>query len=214
MQMSVAPALLSSYLQSLTDEFSDVILECDGYKFRSHKVILAAHSKYFSALFGDNFEDGDNASPPVFHLEEVTKAGLEQILNLIYCRPVVLDMSMVWQVLKDADFLLLDQITGQCSEFISSNLKVTNCLTVFGLLEKLNFPKLRSHVEEFILDNFSLLEGADEFMALSPSDLVRWLKDDRLVVNKEEDLWRLVMSWIMGNEERMGRKERKMWRMS
>jgi hypothetical protein len=46
-QTSTTPGLLSSYIQSMTNQYSDVTLEWEGQKFFCHKIILAAQSKFF-----------------------------------------------------------------------------------------------------------------------------------------------------------------------
>ena len=119
-QSSTTPGLLSSYLQSMTGQYSDVTLECEGQKFFCHKVILAAQSKFFSSLFRDVFGGGDKTSQQVFQLPGVTKTGMEQAINFIYCRPMQLTMSTIWVVVKEADFLLLDEVADECSRFIST----------------------------------------------------------------------------------------------
>ena len=150
---STTPGLLSSYLQTITDQYSDVILECEGHKFSCHKVILAAQSKFFSSLFSEIFIDGDEIKHRVFPLPGVSKTGLEKIIKFIYSRPMDLTMSTVWMVVKDADFLLLDEVTEECSSFIFAKLKTTNCLGVFGMAQQFHMFRLSGQVEEFILNN-------------------------------------------------------------
>ena len=44
--------------------------------------------------------------------------------------------------------------------------------------------------------------STEEFLAMESSTLVRLIQDDRLVINMEEDVWRLVMSWMEGRKDR------------
>ena len=165
-QPSMVPSLLSSYLQTVGHQFSDVILECEGIKFSCHKVILAANSQFFSSLFSENFTDGNDGTPPVYSLPGVTKGGLEQIINFIYCRPMKLNMSTVFSVVKDADFLDLEEVTNECSDFMLSNLNVTNCFSVYESSRQFHLSKLRWQVEEFIFNNFCQMGGVKEFLSL------------------------------------------------
>ena len=102
---STTPGLLSSYLQSITDQYSDVALECEGHKFSCHRVILAAQSKFFSSLFSDIFGGGDECKHPVFALPGVSMIGLEKVIRFIYSRPMHLTMSTVWMVGGTEEFL-------------------------------------------------------------------------------------------------------------
>ena len=84
---------------------------------------------------------------------------MEQAINGIYCRPMHLTMSTVWVVVKDADFLLLDEVADDCSRFILNNLKTSNCLSVLGMTEKFHLARLSVQVEEFILNNLWQMGG-------------------------------------------------------
>ena len=110
-------------------------------------------------------------------------------------------MSTIWSVVKDADFLGLHEVTEECSAFLLSKLNITNCFSVLGSSQRFNIAKLSSQVEDFILSNLCQMEGTEALLSLKSSDLRRWLEDDRLAVKKEEDVFKIVMSWIQHNKE-------------
>jgi len=197
-QSSTIPGLLSSHMQT-TDQFYDVTLECEEHSFSCHKIILAAQSKFFTSLFSDKFSGGGAS---VFQLRGVTKTGLEQAINCLYGYPMILTMNTIWKVVKDADYLLLDEVMDKCDTFLLSTLRPVNCLGVWALAEQFHLARLSSQVVEFIMFNFMEMGGTEEFLAMDWSTLVSILADDRLVVREEEDVWRLAQSWIQGNMDK------------
>ena len=197
-QSSTIPGLLSSHLQT-TDKFSDVTLECEEHSFSCHKIILAAQSKFFTSLFSDMFS-GDGAS--LFQLRGVTKTGLEQAINCLYGRPMILTMNTVWKVVKDADYLMLDEVLDKCSTFLLTTLRPVNCLGVWALAKQFHLARLSSQVMEYIMFNIREVGGTEEFLTLDCSTLVSIQADGRLVVREEEEVWGLALSWMQGNMDK------------
>eukprot|EP00092_Neocalanus_flemingeri_P032344 GFUD01035164.1.p1 GENE.GFUD01035164.1~~GFUD01035164.1.p1 ORF type:complete len:226 (-),score=73.89 GFUD01035164.1:120-797(-) len=196
-QSSTIPGLLSSYLQTITDQFSDVTLECEGHTFSCHKIILSVQSKFFTSLFSNRY-GGDRSSPSVFQLPGLTKTGLEQAINFLYSRPMHLTISNVWKVVKDADFLMLDAVVYCCSNFLLSTLRPGNCLGIWAMADKYNMDSLSVKVEEFVMFHIREIARTEEFLAMDFCKLVRVLGDDRLVVRR----CRLASAWIQGNMDK------------
>ena len=68
-------------------------------------------------------------------------------------------MSTIWVVVKVGDFLLLNEVSDECSRFILNNLKTCNCLSVLDMSEKFHLARLSVQVEKFILHNLWQMVG-------------------------------------------------------
>jgi hypothetical protein len=189
----------------MTNQYSDVTMQCDGQKFFWHKIILTAQSKFFSSLFSDVFGGGDKSSHPIFHLPGVAKTGLEKAINYIYCRPMHLTMPSIWVVIKDVALLLLEEVADKCSKFFLNNLETSNCLSVLDMADKFHLARLSVQVEDFILHNLWQRGGTEEFLGMESSRLVSSYK-----MTGWWSRWRRtsVMSWIEGSKDRRGEVEK------
>ena len=95
-----------------TGDFSNgrIILD-DGSTFKIHKILLATGSGYFETLFSWHKDQQD------FHLKEVTKDAMEQILSWMYSHRLTLREDNLPDVLKTAHYLDCFEIVDQCKKF-------------------------------------------------------------------------------------------------
>ena len=117
---SATSSQLEEYLRLNMGSFSDITLQCEGKSFPAHKLLLAASSTYFSALFSGSWqEEGDGS---MASLQAVSATGLAAVLRSLYGRPARLSLATVEQVLQAADFLGVAAVTATCQVFLSRNL--------------------------------------------------------------------------------------------
>ena len=129
---SVTPSQLDEYLRLNMGSFSDITLQCEGRSFPANKIILAASSTYFSALFSDCWqEEGDGSQASLL---AVSATGLAEVLRSLYGLPARLSPATVAQVLQAADFLGVAAVTRTCQVFLSRS-QGQGPGTVLGLVD-------------------------------------------------------------------------------
>ena len=114
---ALTPSQLDEYLRLNIGSFSDITLQCEGRSFPANKIILAASSTYFSALFSGCWqEEGDGSQASLL---AVSATGLAEVLRSLYGLPARLSLATVAQVLQAADFLGVDAVIRTCQVFLS-----------------------------------------------------------------------------------------------
>lgn len=81
-------------------QLCDVILEVEGKQFPVHRVILAANSLYFRALFTNGMHE---TSENVIKIPSVTPELMERILEYAYSRETTITEYNVGKLLPVAD---------------------------------------------------------------------------------------------------------------
>uniref|UniRef100_A0A2K6EC17 Kelch like family member 26 n=1 Tax=Macaca nemestrina TaxID=9545 RepID=A0A2K6EC17_MACNE len=95
-----APSHSTSLLQGLATlraqgQLLDVVLTINREAFPAHKVVLAACSDYFRAMFTGGMRE---ASQDVIELKGVSARGLRHIIDFAYSAEVTLDLDCVQDV--------------------------------------------------------------------------------------------------------------------
>jgi hypothetical protein len=115
---------LLSYVNNA--EFHDVVLEIHGKQIYAHKVILAARSQYFDAMFSSDMVEAKQ-----------------------YVLSITDDIS-VETFLLVLEFIYTDQITD------AANLSPTVCLEMILLAHKYMLTALKAFLDDFICSNFDI----------------------------------------------------------
>jgi len=146
---------LSSDLGELfvSGALSDVIVSCSGRKFNCHKVVLAARSSVFRAMFEHNMEEKKNSAVKV---EDVEGDAMEKLLHFIYTSKLdfldSISFELAARVLAAADKYELPRLKVACEECLSTRLTVENACEVLVLADLHNTIQLKLHVFKFIND--------------------------------------------------------------
>ncbi|KAH6952241.1 BTB/POZ protein [Fusarium avenaceum] len=64
-----------------TDAFSDVAITCDGQEFKAHRVILSAHSKYFTKALNGEWKE---SSERQLDIKDFDASVVEAMLRFMY----------------------------------------------------------------------------------------------------------------------------------
>lgn len=116
--------------------FSDVVFYIRGREFPAHKVILAARSPIFLAMFEetpDNF--GKHVKPHRIEIKEVEPEIFLQTLKYIYTGRVDHIDSMAAPLLAAADKYALKQLKTICEESLVRNMSSANVGSIYMLAD-------------------------------------------------------------------------------
>lgn len=187
--------------QRETGELCDVILKLNGRHFNAHKAILSIWSPYFLSMFTCDMrekctKDIDLTESLVLDNDDI----LGVILDYMYTGRVTITVGNVEDIVRIADFLLLDDVKIYCQQFYLDlgNVDMSNCLCIRFLAESHNLPGVLAHCKKMIQARFhDYLIYHDEILDLPLSCLLQLLQDPDVVQHTNiGDLKRLVQRWV------------------
>ncbi|XP_007444631.2 kelch-like protein 40 [Python bivittatus] len=191
--------LLQDGLKDMLDhqKFLDCILKVKGKEFPCHRLVLAACSPYFRALF---LSDIDESKKREVSLEDVDPEVMSKILHYIYTSELEITEQNVQDIFSVANMFQIPSIFTVCVSFLQKRLCLSNCLAIFRLGLMLDCPRLAVAARDFICDRFSIVSRDEEFCQFSPDELIAIISSDSLNIEKEELVFEVVMKWATAKD--------------
>lgn len=191
--------LLQDGLKDMLDhqKFLDCVLKVKGKEFPCHRLVLAACSPYFRAMF---LSDLDESQKKEVNLEDVDPEVMSKILHYIYTSELELTEQNVQDIFSVANMFQIPSIFTVCVSFLQKRLCLSNCLAIFRLGLMLDCARLAVAARDFICDRFSLVSRDEEFCQLSPDELIAIISSDSLNIEKEELVFEVVMKWATAKD--------------
>lgn len=121
---------------------------------------------------------------------------LQQLIEYCYSGEIAIDSVNVEKIAKAATMLQFTAVEADCCEFYTPMLTAPNCLGIRRLADQHNMLQLKENAHTFVLDHFVEVSQWDEFHHLSADQLTALLKDDKINVATEEDVFNALMVWI------------------
>nr|XP_020474026.1 actin-binding protein IPP isoform X3 [Monopterus albus] len=148
----------------LRADFCDVGLKVGSRVFRVHRLVLAASSPYFSALFSGGMREADK--------EEVQILGVETevfqiLLDFIYTGVIGVTVDNVQELMVAADMLQLNEVVSICGEFLKGHMDPSNCVCAtdeFRGLSKDQLVRLLRSEELRIEDEYQVFTAAMDWV--------------------------------------------------
>jgi len=177
---------------------TDVRLEVVNEVFHAHKIILAAASPYFKAMFTSGLREKDAS---VIKLQGICSTVMSKLLTFIYTGEIVINQLVVCQLLPAACMLQVTPVIQACCAFLESQLDPSNALGIAAFAEQHHCSNLYKVVNKFIDQHFIQVCQEEEFLQLSSCQLVSLIRRDELNVREEREVYNAVLKWVRCNEE-------------
>ncbi|KAG5875409.1 hypothetical protein JTB14_030936 [Gonioctena quinquepunctata] len=175
----------------------DVTLVADTVEIPAHKMILAACSPYFYAMFS-SFEESRQDR---IVLQEVDHQALSLLVEYVYTSEVHVTEENVQALLPAANLLQLTDVRDACCDFLQAQLHPTNCLGIRAFADLHGCLDLLSHAESYIELHFPEVVECEEFLSLSQLQVSKLIRSDRLTVSSEEKVFECVIAWVQHDLE-------------
>nr|XP_039258117.1 actin-binding protein IPP-like [Styela clava] len=189
---------LKSMYQKLADlrlngDFCDVNLEVRGKKFFGHKVVLAACSRYFEAMFLTSMHEKNQYS---ISLYDICPDVFSELLDFSYGKTLEIDSKTVEDIVIAADMLQFTDAIEICVRFMKSQLDCTNCTGIYCFAKQHAFKDLEKTAWEFMQSHFYQIISEDEFLNLPFDVLTNLVKSEHIAIESELDVMCCVIRWI------------------
>ena len=177
--------------------FCDVILDVEGRHLTTHRCVLAANSQFFYTMFGSGMKESNQK---LLSLPSVCFTSLSLILDYFYTREIVINDENVLDLLNASSFLLVTPVKNACIQVLSRRLSSDNCFSVLQVAEQFGANELAKRANDYIKTNFSIVVNNEEFVSISQKDLARFISNDDIQVEKEEEVYQSVLKWVKHDE--------------
>ena len=153
------------------DNVCDVLLKAAGQSFHAHRAVLSAQSRYFRIMFGSGFQESGcftiDLTPAVDD-----SSILEQILDYMYSGQIEVTNHSCVDLLKMADFLLLDSLKTECAQYLATNLGPQNCIFIWECANCFHFPMIAQLCQAVLDARFhDFIESGEELVQMRQDNL-------------------------------------------
>ncbi|XP_019636329.1 PREDICTED: kelch-like protein 26 [Branchiostoma belcheri] len=172
----------------------DVDILVDKCTIKAHRVILAASSDYFRAMFTSGMKECEQSQ---VELHGLSAKGVSSCIEFIYSSEVKLEgVEHAENVLSTACMLQLPLLVELCCQYLTKTLDVNTCIHIASLATLYSLSTLKSAVDLFIFKNFPKFSQTEHFLNLSADELMFYIDDDRLEVKNELEVFNAVVKWV------------------
>eukprot|EP01114_Cavostelium_apophysatum_P022001 TRINITY_DN7824_c0_g1_i4.p1 TRINITY_DN7824_c0_g1~~TRINITY_DN7824_c0_g1_i4.p1 ORF type:complete len:421 (-),score=124.42 TRINITY_DN7824_c0_g1_i4:41-1303(-) len=145
-------------------ELSDVTLLVENEPVYAHKVILAARSEFFKAMFFTGLKESHEATVP---LPNVPHAAFMDILKFIYSGDLTLNSpDHAIDILPTANYLRLNRLKALCEICIRDSVEIENAAYILAVASESEAWQLKSFVLDFIMSNYDAVSASKCFEEL------------------------------------------------
>lgn len=190
------PKMLMVGLNALRNsgELLDVTFVVEKRSFRAHRVVLAACSDYFKAMFTGSMMEADQSE---IVLNGITAEGFQVLLDYAYTSMIPLNLANVQNVLAAASHLQMIEVVHICSNYLQSQIDIDNCIDLVTIADTYSLSQLKIKVYKFMSGHLTELSHNGEFYRLTPQHLENLLTYEFLVNCSEEDVLKIVLRWLL-----------------
>ena len=193
----------------LEEQFIDVRLKIGKDCLPAHRIVLAANSNYFYAMFTKAMKESNQ------ELIELKQKGisaevLKIILNSIYGEDLRVNEHNALEILATADHLQFTNVVQKCCDFLVREFKrvrfdVQRYCQLIDVADTRALGDLKEAVQYSVATKFQDICHSEEFLSQMNADqLISILKRDDLYVPSETFVFKSVMRWVhYRKEERM-----------
>jgi kelch-like protein 19 len=171
----------------------DISLRAESEMFVAHRVVLAAVSPYFKAMFCNNMVECGMTEVP---LQGVRADGLRMIIDFAYTSELCISESNVCMLLSAGVMYQMSHVVDACCTFLECQLDPTNCIGIADFAHAHGCCQLYQQAREYIYRHFTEVSRGEEFLQLSLSQVTQWIRRDELNVRCEVEVYEAVLRWV------------------
>uniref|UniRef100_A0A8C4P3W0 Kelch repeat and BTB domain containing 12 n=1 Tax=Dromaius novaehollandiae TaxID=8790 RepID=A0A8C4P3W0_DRONO len=179
-------------------EIIDVVLVAEGEKFPCHKVVLAAFSPYFKAMFTCGLVECTQREVVLY---DISAESVSVILNYMYSADLHLTNQNVQTVAVAAYFMQMEDVFNICQKYMMDHMDASNCVGIYYFAKHIGAEDLSDQAGKYLYQHFAEVSLQEEILEIEVQQLLTLIKSDDLNVSREESILDLVIRWVNHNRK-------------
>lgn len=163
------------------------------FRIPAHRLALYAANNYFKVMFSTAMKERGQSD---ISIGGVDGDILRQLIVFCYGQDIAIDSENIDEMTSAASMLQFPAIKDKCAQIYSNILSASNCLGIRNIADLHSMIQLKEKAHRFALNHFIDVFGCEEFHHLDVGQLVALLKDDKINVASEEEVFDAVIAWV------------------
>lgn len=161
----------------------DVTIIAEDVEIAAHRVVLAAGSPYFHAMFTGEMTESRQKK---VRIKEIDGWTLGMLIDYVYTAEIQVTEENVQVLLPAAGLLQLQEVKKACCEFLVTQLHPTNCLGIRAFADLHACTELLNLANTYAEQHFSEVVQSEEFLNLGMEQVCSLIASDKLTIPSEE----------------------------
>ncbi|XP_047599007.1 kelch repeat and BTB domain-containing protein 12 isoform X2 [Lutra lutra] len=179
-------------------EMIDVVLIAEGEKFPCHRLVLAAFSPYFKAMFTCGLLECTQREVILY---DITAESVSVILNYMYNAALEISNTNVQTVAMAAYFMQMEEIFNVCQKYMMDHMDASNCVGIYYFAKQIGAEDLSDQSKKYLYQHFAEVSLHEEILEIEAHQFLTLIKSDDLNISREESILDLVLRWVNHNQE-------------
>ncbi|KMZ10812.1 kelch-like protein 26 [Drosophila simulans] len=187
------------------EKLTDVTLIVEDHRFKAHRVVLAASSDYFCAMFADCAMIESRQDE--INLYGIKARAMGSIIDYIYTSMLELNYDNIEEILAAATHVQVREVIERCTIFLGAKIEMENCLAIAGMADIYGIMDLSERAYRYMCAHFEEFAATSDFKEMKVDQLRFILTSNFPIDVAEQDLVRLVCSFAIEqqlNESALG----------
>nr|XP_020667170.1 kelch repeat and BTB domain-containing protein 12 isoform X2 [Pogona vitticeps] len=173
-------------------EMTDVVLVAEDEKFPCHKLMLAAFSPYFKAMFTCGLSE---CTQKEVVLQDMSAESVSIILHFMYTAELHLTNCSVQSVAIAAFFMQMDEVFQICQAYMMDHMDASNCVGIYYFAKHIGAEELSDQARKYLYQHFAEVSLHEEILEIEAQQLLILIRSDDLNVSREDSILDLVLRY-------------------
>jgi len=175
-----------------SNEMSDVVVAIGNEKIPSHKVVLGT----WSSVFRKKLEELQPQEELKIDIKAENKELFKMVLLYMYTGTLSFVTDDAMPLLSLATQFGILPLKEQCGEALGETIRDDNVFFLLDVCEKFDCQSLRKICAKHLAEHFGRILEDTKILSLPPETVAEILRNDDIVVETEEALFKWLLSYV------------------